>query len=599
MNITIIGLLGIVFFTLFMANVCIVSGEFPEASSFPKYLYFNVLSIFFLSFLLFSNWGKFTISLSKISLFVLLLGLYLLLRTGIDAIFFTDKQLSWLLLFLFYIPLKQFIANYKSTFIYNFLLVIFLFFSFQQAVLGLLQLWGILISNHNLFKVTGSFHNPGPYSVYLACFLPLSLQLILEKNTKTLSHQLLYYTAYGSAVASVLILPVTESRSAWLGALLGSTWVLSAHYQVFKYLKTVFSSTFYKLIGIFLAFFVSLGAIFFLYNFKKASAFGRFVNWKIEANMFTDAPFFGHGVNSFQRKFGHYQAQYFAQQKLPDEIMVAGKTEYAFNDFFQIALEYGFIGLVLYLLMLFFVFKKAKTSSLFLGGIIAFLIASFTSYPMECLPILLLFMVFMAFEDAQSTVEKPFMEFKPNKWLYAPVLFASIVFLSFYNYQSIRFYSLVQKGMVAFQDEDHDASVHHLSKAYQIRQNDANMLLHFAKSKAILNDNVSALKLYQQSVPLAAEQYQYTNLGLCYQALKQNNLAEKSFMYASQMNPNFMYPHFLLMKLYLSTNNKQKAKIEAKTIQKMPVKVVSEATNEMQKEAKGLLENNLKNSIIF
>ncbi|MBP6387169.1 MAG: O-antigen ligase family protein [Pseudarcicella sp.] len=513
----------------------------------------------------------------------------MLLRTGFDAIFFTDKQLSWLLIFLFYIPLKQFIANSKRTFIYNFLLIILLFFSFQQAVLGLLQLWGILVSNHNLFKVTGSFHNPGPYSVYLACFLPLSVQLILEKKTQTLSQQILYYTAYSSAIATVLILPVTESRSAWLGALLGTSWVLCIHFQVFVFLKGVFSNAFYKLIAIVIVLFLSLGAIYFLYNFKKASAFGRLVNWKIEANMFIDAPFFGHGVNSFQRKFGHYQAQYFAQHRLPDEIMVAGKTEYAFNDFFQIALEYGFIGLVLYLLMLFYVFKNAKTTSLFLGGIIAFLISSFTSYPMECLPILLLFMVFMAFEDAQRADLKSLKRFKPNIRLCVSVLLASLVFLCFYNYQSLRFYSLVQKGMVAFQDEDHEATIHHLSKAYPIRQNDANMLLHFAKSKAILNDNVSALKLYQQSLPLAAEQYQYTNMGLCYQALKQNDLAEKSFKYATCLNPNFMYPHFLLMKLYLSVNNKQKAKNEAQTILQMPVKVVSEATNEMQKEAKGVM----------
>ena len=44
-----------------------------------------------------------------------------------------------------------------------------------EAVWGLMQLYGILPSQHNLFKITGSFFNPGPYAGYLAVVFPLAL----------------------------------------------------------------------------------------------------------------------------------------------------------------------------------------------------------------------------------------------------------------------------------------------------------------------------------------------------------------------------------------------------------------------------------------
>lgn len=46
-----------------------------------------------------------------------------------------------------------------------------------QAVYGNLQLWGRYPSHHGLFKMTGSFFNPGPYAGYLCCVLPVAVGL--------------------------------------------------------------------------------------------------------------------------------------------------------------------------------------------------------------------------------------------------------------------------------------------------------------------------------------------------------------------------------------------------------------------------------------
>jgi O-antigen polymerase len=46
-----------------------------------------------------------------------------------------------------------------------------------QAVYGNLQLWGYYPSHHGLFKMTGSFFNPGPYAGFLCAVFPVAVGL--------------------------------------------------------------------------------------------------------------------------------------------------------------------------------------------------------------------------------------------------------------------------------------------------------------------------------------------------------------------------------------------------------------------------------------
>ena len=53
-----------------------------------------------------------------------------------------------------------------------------------QAVYGNLQLWGYYPSHHGMFKMTGSFFNPGPYAGYLCAVLPVAVGLFLGYREK-------------------------------------------------------------------------------------------------------------------------------------------------------------------------------------------------------------------------------------------------------------------------------------------------------------------------------------------------------------------------------------------------------------------------------
>jgi O-antigen polymerase len=56
-----------------------------------------------------------------------------------------------------------------------------------QAAYGLLQLYGVYDSNHNLFNITGSFFNPSPYAGYLAGIWPIALAIYLFRDKLPIS----------------------------------------------------------------------------------------------------------------------------------------------------------------------------------------------------------------------------------------------------------------------------------------------------------------------------------------------------------------------------------------------------------------------------
>lgn len=88
-----------------------------------------------------------------------------------------------------------------------------------QAMLGMEQLHGFESSNHSLFRLTGSFFNPGPYSGYLAVVLPVCLGMALRYRSA------LYYFAWICVFAIVVVLPAGMSRSAWIAAAVSCGWV--------------------------------------------------------------------------------------------------------------------------------------------------------------------------------------------------------------------------------------------------------------------------------------------------------------------------------------------------------------------------------------
>ena len=96
-----------------------------------------------------------------------------------------------------------------------------------QAAVGFLQWLDVLPSNHNLFPVTGSFMNPGPYGGYLAVCWVVGAGLAIRAVRRRR-----WPSAAGWAVAVLVVgclLVLSDSRAAWLAVLLALACAVVVH----------------------------------------------------------------------------------------------------------------------------------------------------------------------------------------------------------------------------------------------------------------------------------------------------------------------------------------------------------------------------------
>ena len=251
-----------------------------------------------------------------------------------------------------------------------------------EAVWGLRQLYGFASSNHVLYALTGSFFNPGPYSGYLALILPICLHQWLacrERVGRLIS--------CGVMLLILCVLPAGMSRSAWLAAGFSCLWVYGCLAHWGEYIREMWWLHKGRVVGSIagvLCIMIVGGCL--AYSLKPDSARGRLFMWKITCHSIADRPLLGYGTGNFAAAYGDAQEAYFATGDYkPWEEHVAGSPEYAFNEYFQVAVEYGLFLSVCVLgavLMCLYVGVRKKRYGI-CGAIFSLMIFSFSSYPLQ------------------------------------------------------------------------------------------------------------------------------------------------------------------------------------------------------------------------
>ncbi|MDR1331572.1 MAG: O-antigen ligase family protein, partial [Tannerella sp.] len=319
------------------------------------------------------------------------------------------KHVLLALIVLLYFYFRMFLSTSKSNGYW--LTLFFLVTGLVEAFWGLRQLYGLEHSQHALFRLTGSFFNPGPYACYLAVVLPAAFGYLLrDRNCTKAKFRIRYWPLYlrwGVAaltcVAIISVLPATMSRASWLAAIGGCgiviySKILNRFIGKFSRLQIL---TFSCLLAGVLALCV-LGGMG-MYRLKKDSADGRVLTWKIALQTAVHHPL-GVGIGNFSGSYGHTQADYFATgQGTEQEEYVAGNPEYGFNEYLQIAVEQGAIPFALFLgIMGYSVYagiRRKRTAAT--ASLVALLIAAMASYPFSVLP----FLIAMAFLLARIHLE--------------------------------------------------------------------------------------------------------------------------------------------------------------------------------------------------
>jgi len=117
------------------------------------------------------------IRIGVLDLFLTIWCLYSILNGILKHVPLSSRLFEFFGLIILYLALRQINMKYLI-----WLFVAVILGGAIQAVYGNLQLWGYYPSHHGLFKMTGSFFNPGPYAGYLAAVFPIALGLYLSKS---------------------------------------------------------------------------------------------------------------------------------------------------------------------------------------------------------------------------------------------------------------------------------------------------------------------------------------------------------------------------------------------------------------------------------
>ncbi len=210
------------------------------------------------------------------------------------------------------------------------------------------QLAGTTASRHAYYQLTGSFPNPGPLGGWL-CLSLLAAVLLAMRLWKTRRRS----WAVLSAAAGVCIgggLLLSDSRAAWLGFAAGVFCLVAL--SDFRYKRIVLAA----LAGI------GLAGTVWLYGYKKDSADGRLLVWRVSADLVAQKPVAGHGVGMFPERYMFAQADYFDRHPDSRFTAVAEQTGYPFNEWIGTVCEQGIVGGLLALVVVGTAFYRRGTT---------------------------------------------------------------------------------------------------------------------------------------------------------------------------------------------------------------------------------------------
>jgi len=524
---------------------------------------------------------------------------------------FSLRYYELISLSILYITLRQ--INKKEVFLWILLAVIIS--GIIQAVYGNIQLHGYLPSHHNGFKMTGSFFNPGPFAGLLSIIFPVALGMHLFSSFnwcrfkannderlptkfKNLTFLVSKYVPLIGLLTLLGVLPSSQSRASWLAVIFSAVFLLTFKYRRLlkcKQLKNSRKRTF----GIsFIFIIIVISSCFFLYHYKKSSADGRLLTWKVTSIMIKERPWIGHGFDRFRAEYMNYQALYFKISPQSKHKLVADNVIYAFNDPMQATAENGIVGLTILIFISTLIFlAKGKGKNKFLlviskAGLISFLIFSLFSYPSQILAIKIIIVLFLALVVSLSNYKTYTLKVQLTN-LYKIIVVPFILIFMFYMYSAI---VKIQDGYyrwnVAFKLYKaglYSESTQHYKEAYLFLNQEGEFLMNYGKLLSIVGNHQKAIEILNKSKFYLSSSTIQTDLGDSFKALKEYKNAEEAYLQAFDMIPNRFYPKYLLAKLYDETNQPDKAVRTAIELLKKEVKVESDAIEEMKLEMKHIL----------
>lgn len=314
-----------------------------------------------------------------------------------------DKLNIAVLLTAFWFLLRIVLITYP--YLFSFFLFIYVFTGGVEALWGFAQVYQWIDTEYMTERLVGSFYSSEAYSGYLALLLPLCLSVsCYYRSCKKLQWwritTLLYYMASISSILILIALILCGNRIAWMAAIVSSVWVvwmrLSIHQRIRERWKLSHHSfTAITVIGV-LFLLVVAGSVGLM---KNREIDEKIPLWRVTTAIATESPVLGTGLGGFPNAMLRLQHQ--AMEEVPFyQAALPGKAWaeplYVHNEYLQILMEQGVVGLLFFLALLmssfYLGFKNKQWGAC--GALLSLAVFSLASYPLQ-LPSFLITFTFL------------------------------------------------------------------------------------------------------------------------------------------------------------------------------------------------------------
>ena len=427
-------------------------------------------------------------------------------------------------------------------------------------------------SGHFLFRLTGSFDNPGPYGGFIAMTAAISTAFVLQhrhSGIRTLCIPVL------TTILGLIVLPATMSRAGW------AAYVSAVLVCILKETRAGLWVQRHRVMTAFLAVLLvilSSGA----FMMKKDSALGRLHIWNMEIRAIADSPLYGTGPGTSGGSYGKAQEAYFRSADRNEAVIkVAGCPEYAFNEYLKTGMETGVAGLVLAVAVTAVAIAALLKAGNALGyGLIAAAVFGFFSYPMDVWQTAVLVISLFAVAAGESGAGKA--GIAVNAPAAAIVLVLAIFCLPQYK-ERIEDKDRWEMAKYLASMEQYEDAVTEYEGIYPAMRWNFRYLYDYGYALHKAGKYMESNGILSEGAAISSDPMFWNIIGKNHTAAGNYSKAAEALEKARYMVPCRIYPLFLLMELYEKTGRAEEAETTGREILAMEVNPKNRAMTELRK----------------
>ena len=274
---------------------------------------------------------------------------------------------------------------------------------------------------------------------------------------------------------------------------------------------------------------------------------------------------------------------------------MAGSPEYGFNEYLQVGVEFGLVGLALFLGIVGSAIWQAASSknqgsNAVISSIAALLVFSLFSYPFQVLPLCMVAMILLAMLGNETNQKR----IKTRNHLGIRLFSLGLLGLSLCCIQGRNekreAYAQWAEERTYFNMNIFEETVDHYRSLYPQLKKEAVFLFEYGQCLAKTEKYHESNRILSEGVQRSSDPMFYNIMGKNYQALKQYSEAEKAFRQAQNQIPHRLYPYYLMAKMFFESGQTEKGLDAARQLLVKEPKVMSEAVREMKQEITKAIE---------